>query len=982
MFDSVKFLLVFLFLITISFISFLYSGIKIDSFSFLNFSVSQFYIKMDKKLILNIENIEYSSKKSESKSSFENIKKDIELLPTVLKLFQSIEVNRLKIGEEEFKIVLNEKELYLDNKFVNLSSKIDTSSNSISFDLHSLYLKDIKLKFDGKIKIDYFNEKLNYFGNFYYEDIKSSLNLEMNKEIAKFYLVSEPFENLKFLKNFLDLPLVAEEWMYDNVEGKMKLQEFYGEYDLKNNQIIEKSLIGKATIDQAKIRFHKDVDVINTQSLNVTFKNDNLHFDLINPIFKEKNIEGSFVTIHNLTSSLNGEVEVNIKTNDKLDRDILDILKAYNINLPIIQKNGTTNASLTLLFPYDLQKDMSTKGEFLINDAEVSIGNFSFKTKNATVNLDGTKIYIKDSDFKYQEMIDAVVNLELDTKTLKSSGEAFIKNLQIKKDNNEKIVEIKDKKTLLEMDFNKNTIIDLKDLETKIEVQDNILININNLAKIYPYSKLLKEISAKNGNLNLEIKNEKEIKFNASLKGLNFPLEKNGMKIENLDIIGNIEDKNVYISSIDEDIKLQIKDDVNLTLKNLSLNIDIKNNKDSLKKDVNINLINCDLILDGTNYQLKNANIFIKNQEVNFDAVVKNLDLPLKKNGKEIKELSLVGIQKDNNTKISTKNKDLILELKNETLYLQLDGYDVFYKNKINEEGEDNSYKNVNIIGKNSNIIIDEKYKLLANNYEIRVREDEKYINLKYKDNEFTLKQSKDKKIDIYTSELSDEFVNAIFDKNIFKDGKLIFLANGSLDKLNGKIIIENSNIEDLAILNNLLVFIHTSPALINPLLAIPSVVGMATNSGFNLTAYKIINGIVEFEYTQKESLLEIKKLVTIGNGIDFEGKGRIDLNNMTINSEIKLIFLKDYSKIVGAIPVVNYVLLGDSNRVETQVNLFGDLSNPSISTNLTKETFSIPMNITKRIFSTPSMIFDFLSGKKSKEEIKNEENRINKPLE
>lgn len=982
MFDSVKFLLVFLFLITISFISFLYSGIKIDSFSFLNFSVSQFYIKMDKKLILNIENIEYSSKKSESKSSFENIKKDIELLPTVLKLFQSIEVNRLKIGEEEFKIVLNEKELYLDNKFVNLSSKIDISSNSISFDLHSLYLKDIKLKFDGKIKIDYFNEKLNYFGNFYYEDIKSSLNLEMNKEIAKFYLVSEPFENLKFLKNFLDLPLVAEEWMYDNVEGKMKLQEFYGEYDLKNNQIIEKSLIGKATIDQAKIRFHKDVDVINTQSLNVTFKNDNLHFDLINPIFKGKNIEGSFVTIHNLTSSLNGEVEVNIKTNDKLDRDILDILKAYNINLPIIQKNGTTNASLTLLFPYDLQKDMSTKGEFLINDAEVSIGNFSFKTKNATVNLDGTKIYIKDSDFKYQEMIDAVVNLELDTKTLKSSGEAFIKNLQIKKDNNEKIVEIKDKKTLLEMDFNKNTIIDLKDLETKIEVQDNILININNLAKIYPYSKLLKEISAKNGNLNLEIKNEKEIKFNASLKGLNFPLEKNGMKIENLDIIGNIEDKNVYISSIDEDIKLQIKDDVNLTLKNLSLDIDTKNNKDSLKKDVNINLINCDLILDGTNYQLKNANIFIKNQEVNFDAVVKNLDLPLKKNGKEIKELSLVGIQKDNNTKISTKNKDLILELKNETLYLQLDGYDVFYKDKINEEGEDNSYKNVNIIGKNSNIIIDEKYKLLANNYEIRVREDEKYINLKYKDNEFTLKQSKDKKIDIYTSELSDEFVNAIFDKNIFKDGKLIFLANGSLDKLNGKIIIENSNIEDLAILNNLLVFIHTSPALINPLLAIPSVVGMATNSGFNLTAYKIINGIVEFEYTQKESLLEIKKLVTIGNGIDFEGKGRIDLNNMTINSEIKLIFLKDYSKIVGAIPVVNYVLLGDSNRVETQVNLFGDLSNPSISTNLTKETFSIPMNITKRIFSTPSMIFDFLSGKKSEEEIKNEENRINKPLE
>ena len=935
---------------------------------------------MDKKLILNIENIEYTSKKSESKSSFENIKKDIELLPKILKLFQNIEIERLKIGDNEFKIILNDKELYLDNKFINLSSKINILANSISFDLHTLYLKDVKLRFDGKLKIDYFNEKLNYFGNFYYEDLKSSLNLEMNKELAKFYLISEPFKDLKFLKNFLDLPVVAEEWMYDNVEGEMKLEEFYGEFDLKNNQIIEKSLIGKAKIDKAKIRFHKDVDFIHTESLNVIFKNDKLHFDLIKPIFKEKNIEGSFVTIHNLTSSLDGYVEVNIKTNDKLDKDILDILKAYEISLPVVQKSGNTKASLTLVFPYDLEKEMSTKGEFLVSDAEISIGNFFFKTKNATVYLDGTKIFIKESDFKYQEMIDAIVNLELDTKTLKSSGEAYIKSLQIKKENDEKILEIKNKKTSLEMDFNKNTIINLKDLETKIKVDDLIFIDINNISKIYPYSKLLNDISAKNGNINLEIKDEKNIKFKASLQGLNFPLQKDGKQIENLDILGIIEDKNIEISSIDGDIKLQIKDDLNLFLNNLTLNIDTKNNKDSLKKDVNINFINCDLILDGTSYALKNANIFVKNQEVTFDAVVKNLELPLKKNEKKIEELSIVGIYKNDNTKISTKNKDLILELRNDTIYLEIDGYDVLYS--VNDDKEENNYKNINILGKNSNILINEKYKLLANNYEVRVREDEKYVNLKYKDNELTLKQSKEKKIDIYTSELSDEFINTIFNKSVFKGGKLLFLANGDIDKLNGKIIIENSNIEDLAILNNLLIFIHTSPALINPLLAVPSVVGMATNSGFNLTAYKIINGIIEFEYAQKESLIEVKKLVTIGNGIDFEGKGKVNLNDMTIDSQIKLIFLKDYSKIVGAIPVVNYVLLGSSNRVETLVNIFGELENPKISTNLTKDTFSIPMNIAKRIFSTPSMLFDFLSGKKSEEDIKNEENRINKPLE
>ena len=200
------------------------------------------------------------------------------------------------------------------------------------------------------------------------------------------------------------------------------------------------------------------------------------------------------------------------------------------------------------------------------------------------------------------------------------------------------------------------------------------------------------------------------------------------------------------------------------------------------------------------------------------------------------------------------------------------------------------------------------------------------------------------------------------------------------MSNLDGKIIIENSNIEDLAVLNNLLIFIHTSPALINPLLAIPSVVGMATNSGFSLTAYRIVNGTVEFNYNKENKLINIKKLLTIGNGIDFDGKGRIDLSNLTLDTQLKLIFLKDYSNIVGVVPVVNYVLLGDNNRVETQVNISGDLNNPEISTNLTKDTFNIPMNIAKRLFLAPSMVFDFVLGKEPKEE--KQEFIINKPLD
>ena len=220
--------------------------------------------------------------------------------------------------------------------------------------------------------------------------------------------------------------------MYDNVKGDIKIEELYAEYDLINNHIIENSIQGKAQIKDAKIRFHKDVDAVNTKSLDIFFKDNRLHFNLMEPMFKDKKLDGSFVLINNLTSEKNGQVDVFLKTNSKLDKDILDILKAYNITLPIIQKNGNTQASLLMKFPYDTTKNMSTYGEFFLNDAKVAINNFEFESKNAEVILDDSIIKIKNSDFKYKDMINATLNLNLDIKTLKSYGDANIKSFLIK----------------------------------------------------------------------------------------------------------------------------------------------------------------------------------------------------------------------------------------------------------------------------------------------------------------------------------------------------------------------------------------------------------------------------------------------------------------------------------------------------------------------------------------------------------------------
>ncbi|RWS46043.1 DUF3971 domain-containing protein [Arcobacter suis] len=981
MLKMIKPIFLFFFLIIISLFSFLYSGIKIDSFSFSNIFVSQFYIKIDKKLILDIDYIEYKSEKAKTSNSFEELKNSIELLPKVLNFFQKIKINKLKIDDNEFEIILNDEILYLDNKYINIASKIDKISNQVVFELYSLYLKDLDFLFDGKVKIDYFNEKLNYYGNFYYENLQSNINVEMNKKIAKFYLVSQPFKSLKFLKNFLHLDPIAESWMYDNVQGDIKIEGLYAEYDLENNHIIEDSISGRAQIKDAKIRFHNNVDVVNTKSLDISFYKDRLHFDLIEPMFKEKSLDGSFVTIHNLTSEKNGQVDVFLKTNSKLDKDILDILKAYDITLPITQKSGNTQASLLMKFPYEESKKMSTYGEFFLNDAQMRINDFEFESKNAEVILDDSLIKIKNSDFKYKDMINATLNLVLDTKTLKSQGDATIKSFLIK-DENESFVEIKDKKTAIDLDFNNEVNISLKDLGTHIKVSDLIYVNINDLSKIYPYSKLLKDNSIKEGHIALQIKDEKNISFEALIKGMNLPIQKDERNIDSLEINGKIENGKTNISSKDGNIKIEIDDKLNIYLQNLDVILDNKKiEKGNLKQEIIINLFNTKLKMDADIYYLENAKISIKNSGIDFEADVKDLTLPIKKNNDKIEKLTLIGSIKDDITSIKTKNQDLVLELKNDSVSLYVDGYNLHYTSADSEKIEKIKYKKVDIKGKNSIILYNETNKLLADDFVVRIREDSKFISLDYKETSITFKESKDKKIDIFSNNVSDEFVNAILGKHIFNGGNLMFYASGYKNNLNGKFIIENSNVEGLTILNNLLLFIQTSPALINPLLAIPAVVGMATNSGFNLLAYNIIDGTIDFNYDKDAELLYIKKLITVGNGIDFDGSGIVDLKNFTIDSNIKLIFFKDYSKIVGMIPVVNYVLLGNNNRVETEVNLKGSLDNPEISTNLTKDTINIPMNIGKRIFNSPSMIFDFIRGIDTLEDEEIKKNQINKPL-
>lgn len=257
------------------------------------------------------------------------------------------------------------------------------------------------------------------------------------------------------------------------------------------------------------------------------------------------------------------------------------------------------------------------------------------------------------------------------------------------------------------------------------------------------------------------------------------------------------------------------------------------------------------------------------------------------------------------------------------------------------------------VIGTKSNIVINNKNKVLADFYELNIEKDRKFFYLEFEDSKISFTNIGEN-IDIFAAKIDEKFINSLANSNILMGGNINLYANGTKKNIKGKLLLEDSSLKNVTILNNIMLLIESSPAFINPLLAIPAVFGLN-----KLGIYKIKEGVALFDYDSNKNIIDIKRLHTSGNGMDFEGKGVLDLDKKEIDANLNIIFLKNYSSLFEHIPIINYILLGEEKRVETQIQLTGSLNDPVITTNLFKDGFKAPVNIFKRVFTTPSHMID-----------------------
>ena len=598
-------------------------GIVIDNLKINNYQISKLYIKLDKKLTLKLSTLKIERDKS--RLSMKKISDSIGKAKYLFTFFQEIELKNIEYNNNNLSFLFKNNRLKIENKdyifigdIFRKKSKIFSKKSKILSNFDKLYIKEYNLTLVGVASYDYQKDILLVVAKFNIDDIEGKFSLSKIKEDMHIYASTKEFNNLKKLIDKFDIDESIRIWIVKKVLAKSyKLQYFKTTATLKDNKfkILTKTIDAKMIFNDSKIYFKDKLEPILTDKLILRYKENNLYFDLDKPKYLDKPLEGSSVSVLNLENRPILKVDIRIKS--IFDKKVDNLLKAYNISLPIKQ-NGhklyvKVLGDISLVDDYtDFIVDVNIfKSNLFIGSVELPIKKGLIHYQNKMLYL--KKLFIKDNF--YGGEVNGKINLK--TKIAKLILKAEYLKLGKKKD---EFFVLKNKKLPFILNYKNDIKIIIPKLSFKFINRKNYkYFIIKNLNKIKPYL-VDKNIIENGGNLEIWTKNFKKFHLQGNIKKNNcFIYEKNNVCKNNLPIEITIDKFNTTLYAFNKRLYYNKRKNL-FKLKNLNIDIKrllkIKNkskNKKSmiiLGKNSHLRYGKYNLLTDSYNVKIKpNGNI-------------------------------------------------------------------------------------------------------------------------------------------------------------------------------------------------------------------------------------------------------------------------------------------------------------------------------------------------------------------------------------
>jgi hypothetical protein len=614
-------------------------GIYADNLTFGHYKIDGLYIKLDKKLTLQVHNIVIPQ--SKAKPSFNNLDKTFDNIKYLFTFFDYIELEKVHFQNNELNIIFADDILYVSSDDYIIAGNIQRERQKYIADVSMLHLKKDSIDIKGKLVYYSNSGRLETRGEFDAYHIKGKFKASKENSTIDFTLNSEAFTDLKTLIDKFSLNETVKSWIVDKVQAKRyRLYALNGSVSLEDDgfKMDFDALKGSVLFEDVKIHYKEELSPVLAESFILMYRNGGLYFDLKNPTYEERNLEGSKVSITNLIGDKPTILVLDLHIKSVIDSVVQEILKAYELQIPVTQKDSMAKIDVKIDIPLgESTKETSVFVNVDLEKGDVYINKVKLPVIKGNVQFDKGFVTLNDIDLK-ESWYEGRANGKIDIKEKKVDLKFDAKQISIG-ENKEKFLVLKNKVLPLTLDYNKNIIAELPTLKLKIVNRPkDMLIQVGDIGKIKSY---LKDVGLKvtGGNLDIITKDFETYTFKGKLhRDSCFFYEKDNVCLTRVPCSGTITKKGVDFYAFNK--RLHFNADRSwVKLKNL--NIDLKEFLSSKTK---------------TKTKTKKYVIIGKNSKLRYDnhtLVTDSYDIEVKPNG----DINAMGSLDGDIVKLNKKGK-------------------------------------------------------------------------------------------------------------------------------------------------------------------------------------------------------------------------------------------------------------------------------------------------------------------------------------
>ncbi len=569
----------------------LYYGIHADKLILGQYEVDGLYIKLDKKLTLKVEKITIPETKE--KPSFDNIDETFDRIKHLFTYFDYIDLQEVDFKNNKLTFLFADNVLYVTTDDYEIAGNIERKGNRLIADVSLLYIKKQKVNIVGKLKYFLNKDRLETEGAFEGFNISGNFAAMKDDDKVSFALKSNEFYDLKTITSQFPLKEIVKSWIADKIVAKTyKLDSFVGKADIVNNalKLDISSLRGEASLKDIKVDFKEGLDQVLAKGIKLSYRNGALYFNLKDPTYKDRDLNGSKVAISNMKKGHIALLHLDLHVKSEVDNVVHKILKAYKLKIPVTQKGKKVIADINLTIP--LKKKFKSPEEKAKHKIKAVI---DVQLAKGDVSINGIKLPVQKGSVHYDKGIVTLKNIDVKEKWYagKVNGKIHLKNkkadLKLNMDylnfgsEKEKFFTLKNKKNVaLKIDYAAHTV-NIPLLNAKLFKENKkFTIKLTDLKKIKPYLKKI-DIQVDGGNLEITTKDFSNYSFAGVIKRNScFFYDKNNVCHTRVICKGEVSKNKFILNAFDDRLKIDMsKSKINVN----NLNIDLKAFFDSRMKN-------------------------------------------------------------------------------------------------------------------------------------------------------------------------------------------------------------------------------------------------------------------------------------------------------------------------------------------------------------------------------------------------------------